>query len=71
MRNMLDTGTGLAPLVPWSTTGSYTASTLGVTNGAFAPFAPMLWVSILLSVVMALTGVGTVKQDKQADPASV
>ena len=47
MRTMLDTGTGLAPMVPWSTTGSYTAGTLGVANMAFIPFAPMLWLSIL------------------------
>ena len=32
MRTMLDTGTGLAPMVPWSTTGSYTATTLGVSE---------------------------------------
>ena len=56
MRMMLDTGTGLAPLVPWSTTGSYTASTLGVANIAFFAFAPMLWLSIILSAVYALTG---------------
>ena len=42
MRGMLDTGTGLAPLVPWSTTGSYTATTLGVANAEFALYAPML-----------------------------
>lgn len=61
MRMMLDTGTGLAPLVPWSTTGSYTASTLGVTNLAFLPFAPMLWLSIVFSVIYALTGICTAK----------
>jgi len=59
MRQMLDTGTGLAPLVPWSTTGSYTASTLGVANVAFAAFAPMLWLSIVISAVYALTGLCT------------
>lgn len=58
MRMMLDTGTGLAPMVPWSTTGSYTASTLGVANLAFLPFAPMLWLSILFSVFYSLTGIG-------------
>ncbi|MBR1456897.1 MAG: Na+/H+ antiporter NhaC [Oscillospiraceae bacterium] len=61
MRGMLDTGTGLAPLIPWSTTGSYTATTLGVTNMAFLPFAPMLWLSIILSIVYAATGIGTAK----------
>ena len=53
MRTMLDTGTGLAPMVSWSTTGSYTATTLGVSNLAFAPFAPMLWLSIVFSVIYA------------------
>ena len=61
MRIMLDTGTGLAPLVPWSTTGSYTATTLGVANMSFAAFAPMLWLSILISLVMGITGVGMAK----------
>lgn len=61
MRTMLDTGTGLGPMVSWSTTGSYTATTLGVSNLAFAPFAPMLWLSIVFSVIYAVTGIGTAK----------
>ncbi len=61
MRIMLDTGTGFAPLVPWSTTGSYTATTLGVSNMAFLPFAPMLWLSIVFSVIYAVTGIGMAK----------
>lgn len=61
MRTMLDTGTGLAPMVSWSTTGSYTATTLGVSNLAFAPFAPMLWLSIVFSVIYTVTGIGTAK----------
>ena len=61
MRIMLDTGTGLAPLVPWSTTGSYTATTLGVSNLAFLPYAPMLWLSIVFSVIYAVTGIGMAK----------
>ena len=65
MRGMLDTGTGLAPLVPWSTTGSYTATTLGVSNMAFLPFAPMLWLSIILSFVYAATGICTAKGEEE------
>lgn len=68
MRMMLDTGTGLAPLVPWSTTGSYTASTLGIANMAFLPFAPMLWLSIIFSAVYALTGLCTAKAEDE-EPA--
>ena len=61
MHTMLDTGTGLAPMVPWSTTGSYTATTLGVSDLAFLPYAPMLWLSIVFSVIYAVTGIGTAK----------
>lgn len=61
MRGMLDTGTGLAPLVPWATTGAYVAETLGVSNMDFLLFAPMLWLSIIFSLVFAITGFGTVK----------
>ena len=65
MRGMLDTGTGLAPLVPWSTTGSYTATTLGVANAEFALYAPMLWGSIVLSVIYAATGLCTARLKKE------
>lgn len=61
MRTLLDTGTGLAPMVPWSTTGAYTATTLGVSNGAFTPFAPMLWLSIIFTAIISLTGIGLEK----------
>lgn len=61
MRTLLDTGTGLAPMVSWSTTGSYTATTLGVWNLAFLPYAPMLWLSIVFSIIFAVTGIATAK----------
>lgn len=64
MRIMLDTGTGFAPLVPWATTGSYTATTLGVSNMAFLPYAPMLWLSIIFSIIYAVTGIGMAKLKK-------
>lgn len=61
MRTLLDTGTGLAPMVSWSTTGSYTATTLGVGNLAFLPYVPMLWLSIVFSIIFAVTGIATAK----------
>lgn len=61
MRTLLDTGTGFAPLVPWSSTGSYTAITLGVSNMAFLPYAPMLWLSIIFSIIYSVTGIGMAK----------
>lgn len=71
MRIMLDTGTGLAPLVPWATTGAYTASTLGVSNMEFAAFAPMLWLSIIISVVMGITGIGVAKLKSGANAEKI
>jgi Na+/H+ antiporter NhaC len=65
MRIMLDTGTGLAPLIPWATTGAYTATTLGVSNMEFAAFAPMLWLSIVISIVMGITGIGIAKLEEK------
>lgn len=65
MRIMLDTGTGLAPLVPWATTGSYVATTLGVSNMAFLPYAPMLWLSIIFSIIYSITGIGVARLKKQ------
>lgn len=44
-----------------STTGSYTATTLGVGNLAFLPYAPMLWLSIVFSIIFAVTGIATAK----------
>lgn len=72
MRTMLDTGTGLAPMVPWSTTGAYTASTLGVANAAFTPYAVMLWLSIVFTAFVNITGIGLEKADNEpgADAAA-
>ncbi len=65
MRLMLDTGTGLAPLVPWATTGVYIATTLGVSNMDFLPFASMLWIAIILSFLSCVTGIGLAKLKAQ------
>lgn len=66
VRIMLDTGTGLAPMVPWATTGAYTAetlgfATLGITQFQFIMFAPMLWLSIIFSLIYGITGFGMAK----------
>jgi NhaC family Na+:H+ antiporter len=69
MRIMLDTGTGLAPLIPWATTGVYISTTLGVSNADFLPFSPMLWLSIIFSLFISVTGVGLTKARRTAEPA--
>ena len=37
------------------------ATTLGVGNLAFLPYAPMLWLSIVFSIIFAVTGIATAK----------
>lgn len=59
MRLLLDSGTGLAPAVPWSTTGAYTAATLGILNSAFLPYAPLLWLPFILNIAISLLGFNT------------
>lgn len=59
MRILQDTGTGLSALVPWAATGVYITSILGLNSTIdYLPYVPMLWLSIMLSVVMHITGIG-------------
>ncbi|MCQ2604310.1 MAG: Na+/H+ antiporter NhaC [Spirochaetia bacterium] len=60
-RLLLDTGTGISPLIGWSTTGAYTAATLGVSALAFGPHAIMCWLTVIFSILLILTGVGILK----------
>jgi len=63
-RLLEDTGTAFAPLVPWSVTGAFVASTLGVATGEFALFAPMLYLGIILGITYSITGFKIIKIDK-------
>lgn len=64
-RILLDTGTGFAPIVPWSTTGVFIATTLGVPTMKFFAYAPMTWLSILISLAYILTGFTMTKAKNQ------
>ncbi len=61
MRAMLDTGTGLAPMVSWSTTALTPPRRLAFPIWHSRRYAPMLWLSIVFSVIYAVTGIGTAK----------
>lgn len=63
-RLLEDTGTAFAPLVPWSTTGAFVATTLGVATGDYALFAPMLYTGIIFGIIYSITGFMIVKTDK-------
>ncbi len=60
-RIMLDTGTGFAPIVPWSVTGGFIINTLGVSD--FIIYAPVTYLSIVFSLIYILTGFTILKSD--------
>ncbi|MFT4416381.1 Na+/H+ antiporter NhaC [Fredinandcohnia humi] len=60
-RTLEDTGTALAPLIPWSVTGAFIAETLGVATGDYALYAPMLYLGIIFAIIYIITGFGIAK----------
>ena len=63
-RTFEDTGTALAPLIPWSVTGAFIANTLQVPNGQFILYAPMIYLGIVFAVIYIITGFGIAKSDQ-------
>lgn len=63
-RILLDTGTGLAPIVPWSVTGVFIADTLGVKTVDFILYAPVTYLSIVISFIFIVTGFSIEKTEK-------
>ncbi|MBO9457003.1 Na+/H+ antiporter NhaC [Paracoccus sp. R12_1] len=55
-RTMEDGATLAAPLIPWSTGGVFVASTLGVATLDYWVWAIACWVSIVIDIVYAATG---------------
>lgn len=65
-RCLEDAGTMTSALVPWNTCGAYMSTTLGVSTFAYAPFAFVLLLNPVISVVLGYTGWTIAK----ADPVS-
>lgn len=62
-RVALATGSACSPLVPWSVTGAFTASMLGVEALSYAMFAFFPMLVVLINVVYGYTGI-TMKKTK-------
>ncbi|MCF8137048.1 MAG: Na+/H+ antiporter NhaC [Desulfotignum sp.] len=56
-RTLEDCGTCIIPLVPWSASGAYVVAMLGVAPGAFIPWAIFCWISPIISLFYAYTGI--------------
>lgn len=66
-RTIEDGGTLFNPLVPWSVSGAFFASTLGISVIEYIPYAIFLWLSPMFTLLLAYTGwsIGQKKSDKQ------
>lgn len=55
-RTLEDSGTALAPIIPWSVTGAFIASTLGVETLDYFLYAPMTYLGIIFGLIYGITG---------------
>lgn len=57
-RSLEDAGTVIMPLVPWSTSGVFMSSTLGVSVMAYLPWAFLCYLCIVFALIYGFTGIG-------------
>ena len=62
-RTLEDSGTVINPLVPWGVCGAFSTSLLGVATLAYLPFAIFCYTSLILTVVVGLTGLTMTRSD--------
>jgi len=62
-RMLEDTGTALAPIVPWSITGAFIAGTLEVPTMDYFLYAPMTYLGMVFSLIYIFTGIAITKTD--------
>jgi NhaC family Na+:H+ antiporter len=55
-RTLEEGATLTTPLIPWTTGGAFFAATLGVSPLAFAPWALLNWINILMGIAFAFFG---------------
>lgn len=55
-RTLEDSGTMVAPLVPWGVSGLFMARTLGVSTWDYGPFAVMNYLGFVFSILYGYTG---------------
>jgi NhaC family Na+:H+ antiporter len=55
-RTLEDTGTAIAPLIPWGLSGAFYSSTLGIDVTEFVLYAPITYLSCVFGAFYILTG---------------
>jgi NhaC family Na+:H+ antiporter len=61
-RTLEDSGTVVVPLVPWTEAATYMSTTLGVATLAYAPYAFLNYLGIVMALVCGYTGIGIARQ---------
>ena len=65
-RTLEDSGTVIVPLIPWSAAGAYMTATLGVPTVEYLPWAILNYMGVVFAIILALTGIGIAKINKEA-----
>ncbi|WP_103609824.1 Na+/H+ antiporter NhaC [Campylobacter concisus] len=65
-RTLEDSGTVIVPLIPWSAAGAYMTATLGVPTVEYLPWAILNYIGVVFAIILALTGIGIAKINKDA-----
>ena len=65
-RTLEDSGTVIVPLIPWSAAGAYMTATLGVPTAEYLPWAILNYMGVVFAIILALTGIGIAKINKDA-----
>lgn len=67
-RCLEDVGTMIAPLIPWSGSGAFYITTLGVAafgSSGFVPYCLNAWLNPIMALICAVTGFGIYKLTKE------
>ncbi|WZL74988.1 Na+/H+ antiporter NhaC family protein [Clostridiaceae bacterium 35-E11] len=64
-----DSGTLVAPLIPWSTDGAFISGALGILPLAYIPFAFLNLINPLVSIFYGFTGITMEKLSKEEKTA--
>ena len=65
-RTLEDSGTVIVPLIPWSAAGAYMTATLGVPTVEYLPWAILNYMGVVFAIILAITGIGIAKINKDA-----
>lgn len=68
-RTLEDTGTAIAPLIPWGLSGAFYSTTLGVATTDFVLFAPITYLSCIVGAIYIITGFTIARNKTESETA--